>query len=133
VGPRAGVDDVKKRKFLTLPGLELRPLSLPAQGHADAEWIQIAQESSVAGSCTRQCISGSIKEGEFLDWLSDYYLLKKGSTPRRNYVHWDGCRNKCQTKTDHLIKKQQPLAPLNFSRGKIPQNQSLKCGLQLSN
>jgi hypothetical protein len=26
VGPRAGLDDVEKRKFLTLPGLELRPL-----------------------------------------------------------------------------------------------------------
>jgi hypothetical protein len=25
VGPRAGLDDVQKRKFLTLPGLELRP------------------------------------------------------------------------------------------------------------
>jgi hypothetical protein len=25
VGPRAGLDDVEKRKFLTLPGLELRP------------------------------------------------------------------------------------------------------------
>jgi hypothetical protein len=25
VNPRAGLDDVKKRKFLTLPGLELRP------------------------------------------------------------------------------------------------------------
>jgi hypothetical protein len=24
VGPRAGLDDVEKRKFLTLPGLELR-------------------------------------------------------------------------------------------------------------
>jgi hypothetical protein len=29
VDPRAGLDDVEKRKFLTLPGLELRPL-----GHA---------------------------------------------------------------------------------------------------
>jgi hypothetical protein len=27
VGPRAVFDDVEKRKFLTLPGLELRPLS----------------------------------------------------------------------------------------------------------
>jgi hypothetical protein len=27
VGPRAGLDDVEKRKFFTLPGLELRPLS----------------------------------------------------------------------------------------------------------
>jgi hypothetical protein len=26
VGPRAGLDDVKKKKFLILPGLELRPL-----------------------------------------------------------------------------------------------------------
>jgi hypothetical protein len=26
VDPRAGMDDVEKRKFLTLPGLELRPL-----------------------------------------------------------------------------------------------------------
>jgi hypothetical protein len=25
VGPRAGLDDVEKRKFLTLPGLELDP------------------------------------------------------------------------------------------------------------
>jgi hypothetical protein len=27
VGPRAGLDDVERRKFLTLPGLELRLLS----------------------------------------------------------------------------------------------------------
>jgi hypothetical protein len=31
VDPRAGVDDLEKRKFLTLPGLELRPLSRPAR------------------------------------------------------------------------------------------------------
>jgi hypothetical protein len=30
VDPRAGLDDVVGRKFLTLPGLELRPLSRPA-------------------------------------------------------------------------------------------------------
>jgi hypothetical protein len=30
VGPRVGLDDVEKRKFLPLQGLELRPLSLPA-------------------------------------------------------------------------------------------------------
>jgi hypothetical protein len=31
-GPRAGLDDVEKRKFLTLPGLELRPIdcAIPA-------------------------------------------------------------------------------------------------------
>jgi hypothetical protein len=34
VGPRAGLDDVVKRKFLTLPGLELRPLGLPARSQS---------------------------------------------------------------------------------------------------
>jgi hypothetical protein len=31
VCPRAGLDDVEKRKFLTLPGQELRPLGSPAR------------------------------------------------------------------------------------------------------
>jgi hypothetical protein len=30
VDPRAGLDDVEKRKFLTLPGLELLPLVRPS-------------------------------------------------------------------------------------------------------
>jgi hypothetical protein len=30
VDPRAGLDDVEKRKFFTLQGLELRPLGCPA-------------------------------------------------------------------------------------------------------
>jgi hypothetical protein len=30
VGPRAGLDDVEKIKFSTLPGLELRFLDIPA-------------------------------------------------------------------------------------------------------
>jgi hypothetical protein len=29
VGPRAGLNDMEKIKFLTLPGLELRPLGRP--------------------------------------------------------------------------------------------------------
>jgi hypothetical protein len=34
VGPRAGLDDVEKIKFLTLPGLELRPLGRPARSQS---------------------------------------------------------------------------------------------------
>jgi hypothetical protein len=34
VGPRAGLDDVKRRKFLTLPGLELRHLGRPARSQS---------------------------------------------------------------------------------------------------
>jgi hypothetical protein len=33
VDPRAGLDDMEQRKFLTLPGLELRPLGRPARCH----------------------------------------------------------------------------------------------------
>jgi hypothetical protein len=34
MGPRAGLDDVEKRKFLTLQGLEFRPLSRPASSQS---------------------------------------------------------------------------------------------------
>jgi hypothetical protein len=31
---RAGLDDVEKRKFLILPGLDIQPLGLPARGQS---------------------------------------------------------------------------------------------------
>jgi hypothetical protein len=34
VGPRAGLDDLEKRKFLTLPGLKLRFLGRPARSQS---------------------------------------------------------------------------------------------------
>jgi hypothetical protein len=34
VDTRAGLDDVEQRKFLTLPGLELRPLVCPASSQS---------------------------------------------------------------------------------------------------
>jgi hypothetical protein len=34
VDPIAGLDDLEKRKFLTLPGLELRPRSRPARSQS---------------------------------------------------------------------------------------------------
>jgi hypothetical protein len=34
VDPRAGLDDLEKRKFLTLPRRELRPLSRPARSQS---------------------------------------------------------------------------------------------------
>jgi hypothetical protein len=34
VGPRAGLDDVEMRKFLIVPGLELRPLARPARSQS---------------------------------------------------------------------------------------------------
>jgi hypothetical protein len=34
VNPRAGLDDMENRKFLNLPGLELRPLGRPARSES---------------------------------------------------------------------------------------------------
>jgi hypothetical protein len=34
VDPRAGLDDMEKRKFLTLPGLELRSLDRPSHSQS---------------------------------------------------------------------------------------------------
>jgi hypothetical protein len=34
MNPRAGLDDVEKRKFFTLLELELRPLGLPARSQS---------------------------------------------------------------------------------------------------
>jgi hypothetical protein len=34
VDPRAGLDNLEKRKFLTLLGLELRPLSCPGRSQS---------------------------------------------------------------------------------------------------
>jgi hypothetical protein len=50
VDPRAGLDDVKKRKFLTLPGPELRPLGRPARS-------QSLYRLPYLGSCRRGLIS----------------------------------------------------------------------------
>jgi hypothetical protein len=45
VDPRAGLDDVEKRKFLTLPGLELRPLCCPACRQS------LYRLSNITGTC----------------------------------------------------------------------------------
>jgi hypothetical protein len=34
MGPRTGLDDLEKRKFLPTPGLELRPLGRPARSQS---------------------------------------------------------------------------------------------------
>jgi hypothetical protein len=47
VGPRAGLDDMDKRKFLTLPGLELQSVGHPDHRHSlyqlcyhSSKWLQ---------------------------------------------------------------------------------------------
>jgi hypothetical protein len=61
VDPRAGLEYMEKRKFLTQPGLELRPLGRPARNQ----------------SLYRLCYPGSstsIKVGEFLYYSRSSFL-----------------------------------------------------------
>jgi hypothetical protein len=50
VGPRAGLDDVKKRKFLTLPILKLRPLGRLAHNqslYTEASDVSTQQDAEI--------------------------------------------------------------------------------------
>jgi hypothetical protein len=49
VNPRAGLDDVKKGKFMTLPRLKLRPLSRPARGQS---LYRLRYRGSIIRPCT---------------------------------------------------------------------------------
>ena len=60
-------------------------LDLQEVGYGYMDWIGRAQDRQVADAC--ECgnePSGSVKCGEFLDYLQTSYLLKKDSTPWGN-------------------------------------------------
>jgi hypothetical protein len=44
MGPITGMDDVEKRKFLTLPGFDLRPLGRPARSQS-LYWLRVTYTS----------------------------------------------------------------------------------------
>jgi hypothetical protein len=64
VGPRAGLDDVEKRKILSLLGLELRPLGHPARSQ----------------SLCRLSSPGSLSSNESNVVLINLYLFKSDNT-----------------------------------------------------
>jgi hypothetical protein len=53
VDPRAGLDDVEKRQFLSLPGLEFRPLGLPARSQSLCR-LSVSESESVRVRVTLQ-------------------------------------------------------------------------------
>jgi hypothetical protein len=59
VGPRAGLDNLEKRKFLTLPGLELWPLSRPARSQP---LYRLRYPGSFCTGCTEIEREGSCKK-----------------------------------------------------------------------
>jgi hypothetical protein len=60
VHPRAGQDDVKKRRFLTLPGLELRPLGRPTLASRYSDYA-IPGPPFLQGSCLNVCTASNWK------------------------------------------------------------------------
>jgi hypothetical protein len=71
VGPRAGLDDVYKRKFLILPGLEIRTLRRPARS-------QSLYRLSYPGSLF---ISGIKRNKEYTNYIVSYPKGTGGSFP----------------------------------------------------
>jgi hypothetical protein len=73
VGPRAGLDTAEKRKFLTPPGLELRPLSRPARS-------QSLYRLRYPGSplVVVKLFIVTLKYSSFIGWI---YLLKSMHFP----------------------------------------------------
>jgi hypothetical protein len=62
VGPRASLDDVKKRKFLTLPGLELRPLDRPPRSQSlHLLHYTGSLTKAITGAKLAKCITAKIK------------------------------------------------------------------------
>jgi hypothetical protein len=61
VNPRAGLDDVEKRKVLTLPGLELRPLGRPArsQSHFTFAFRDFVSRSVNEEDCKNTATNGA--------------------------------------------------------------------------
>jgi hypothetical protein len=55
VGPRAGLDDVEKRKFLSLPALELRLLRRPARNQSLYQLRYPGSRTSFNTQCIEEC------------------------------------------------------------------------------
>jgi hypothetical protein len=65
--PRGGLDDVEKRIFLTLPGLELRPLGRPAR---DQSLHRLRYPGSFKGRYTES------------NWIGLNFVLRMNYRPR---------------------------------------------------
>jgi hypothetical protein len=90
VGPRAGLYGVEKRKFLTLPGLELRPpvasrytdcaipvpcVRIICKNIRDMDWINLAQNRDYIIRRYYEYDHGYIKTWEFLGQEGKHSLL----------------------------------------------------------
>jgi hypothetical protein len=70
VDPRAGLDDVEKRKFLIPPGLELRLLGRPARSQSlyRLRYSGSLNKDSIVNNKIQACISTAVGRIELL-WV----------------------------------------------------------------
>jgi hypothetical protein len=90
VVPRPGLDDVEKRKFLTPPGLELRPLGRPARNQVSIPTTLSRQTFSVPMSVLLHQCSRSRRKIVFSA------SAVHGRDIRRDETIWDirhGCKD----------------------------------------
>jgi hypothetical protein len=72
VEPRAGLDDLERRKFLTIPGLELRNLGGPASSYTDyAIPTPRHDERQIINKYSRE---ESVNKGTDLSQISNIYV-----------------------------------------------------------
>jgi hypothetical protein len=86
VGPRAGLDDVEKKKFLAPPGLELRNLGLPTSNQSLCRLLYPGP------SCTlpKYNITNSVKLAKDITNLKIYVGFEVlSAVSMRNSVFWD--------------------------------------------
>jgi hypothetical protein len=85
MGSRTSVDNEEKRKFLTLPGLELQPLSRPAQSqslyrlHYTNLWSCEIRTIFISFVYVTSVATSLMKEAHFrntVEMLTNYFILK---------------------------------------------------------
>jgi hypothetical protein len=80
MGSRASLDDVEKRKFLTLPGLELRPLGRLARS-------QSLYRLRYPGSLSTRVIKEiDIQFSKLCFYVYSIYAVAKGCTCNLRYI-----------------------------------------------
>jgi hypothetical protein len=86
VDPRAGLDEVEKRKFLTLPGLELRPLGCPAQERGRRpSWSNLRRTSGIRLVELRQSTNNLRQDSRCLSRDSNACLLPPTANEKKHY------------------------------------------------
>jgi hypothetical protein len=78
VDPGAGLDDVEKTKFFTVPGLELRPLGRPARSQSPSR-LRYPSSAEGLGQLKNPMTSSGIKPATFRFVFAYEYIWQTDS------------------------------------------------------